>query len=136
MCFMSNDIDILRPKLKLFMRSGMNTQTIIESKLTELLSPTFLTVENESHMHSVPPNSETHFKVTVASEEFTGKRLIQRHRAINKALADELAGGVHALAIHAYTPEEWREEKGEQAPNSPKCLGGSLIDKKNAKKSG
>ena len=90
MCFMSNDIDILRPKLKLFMRSGMNTQTIIESKLTELLSPTFLTVENESHMHSVPPNSETHFKVTVASEEFTGKRLIQRHRAINKALADEL----------------------------------------------
>lgn len=107
----------------------MNTQMTIESKLKELLSPTFLTVENESHRHNVPANSETHFKVTAVSEEFIGKRLIQRHRAINKALAQELEGGVHALAIHAYTPDEWLKERGEQAPESPNCMGGSLRDK-------
>lgn len=107
----------------------MNTQVSIETKLSELLSPSMLRVENESHRHNVPPNSETHFKVTVVSDEFVGKRLIQRHRAINKALADELENGVHALAIHAYTAEEWLVEKGEVAPESPNCLGGSLRDK-------
>ena len=42
---------------------------------------------------------------------------------VNEALADELAGPVHALAIHTYTPEEWRQRFGE-APMSPPCLGG------------
>jgi BolA protein len=43
---------------------------------------------------------------------------------VNAALAEELAGGVHALALHTMTPEEWFA-KGGQAPESPPCLGGS-----------
>jgi BolA protein len=56
------------------------------------------------------------------STAFEGKRLIARHRALNSALADELAGPVHALALHTYTPEEWRAREG--APESPACRGG------------
>jgi BolA protein len=42
---------------------------------------------------------------------------------VNQALAAELDGPVHALAIHTYTPQEWRRRFGE-APLSPPCLGG------------
>jgi len=100
----------------------MNVQDIIEKKLAEQIDCLFLKVENESFRHAVPANSETHFKVTVVSEQFSGKLLIARHRLINQLLADELAGAVHALAMHTYTPEQWAE-KGNIAPLSADCMG-------------
>ncbi|AZQ11425.1 MULTISPECIES: BolA family protein [Shewanella] len=99
----------------------MSVADIIHAKLTEALAPVHLEVINESHMHNVPKNSETHFKVVIASAAFTGQRLIGRHRAVNAALADELAAGVHALSMHTYTPEEWQAL--EAVPSSPKCRG-------------
>nr|WP_136250653.1 BolA/IbaG family iron-sulfur metabolism protein [Ningiella ruwaisensis] len=102
-------------------------QKSIEQKLQALLNPIYLAVENESHMHSVPENSETHFKVTAISSKFDDKRLLQRHRLINQALKDELEGPVHALALHTYTEEEWVKKRG-QVPQSPNCLGGSKND--------
>lgn len=104
----------------------MTIQQQIENKLEEALRPLNLTVENESHMHSVPPNSETHFKVIVSSTEFEGKRAVQRHQLVYSVLADEMAGGVHALALHTYTPEEW-STVGD-TPNSPNCMGGSKTE--------
>ena len=101
----------------------MNVQTIIEKKLTENIDCTFLLVENESFRHAVPANSETHFKVTVVSELFSGKLLIARHRLINTLLAEQLAGPVHALAMHTYTPEQW-VKKGGNSPLSADCMGG------------
>jgi len=100
----------------------MSIQTTIEDKL-KALEPTELVVENESHMHSVPPNSETHFKVTLVSERFEGLMPVKRHQQIYALLADELSGPVHALALHLYTPQEWNL-RGEARPNSPNCLGG------------
>lgn len=85
--------------------------------------PSHLEVSNESHMHNVPENSETHFKVTVVSNEFANKRLIQRHRLVNELLSAELAGPVHALAIHTYSLEDWAKKQGI-TPDSPNCLGG------------
>jgi BolA family transcriptional regulator, general stress-responsive regulator len=61
--------------------------------------------------------------VVLVAEEFAGLRLLARHRLVNAALAEALAGPVHALAIHTYTAAEWRERFG-QAPLSPPCLGG------------
>ena len=101
----------------------MTVQASIESKLATL-DPLHLEVENESGNHSVPPGSESHFKVTIVAEQFEGERLIARHRRINALLADELAGPVHALAIHAYTEADWEKRFGK-APMSPPCLGGS-----------
>lgn len=103
----------------------MIIQLEIEQQLGALLAPDFLQVENESHMHSVPANSETHFKVVVASAQFIGKRSVARHQMIYGALAQQLAGPVHALALHTYTPQEWQEQQG--APQSPNCMGGSKV---------
>ena len=100
----------------------MSIQEIIEQKLAEL-DPSVLSVENESHKHSVPPNSETHFKVTLVSTAFEAFSQVKRHQRIYGMLADELAGPVHALALHLYTPEEW-EARGKARPDSPNCLGG------------
>ena len=82
-----------------------------------------LEIINESSMHSVPPGSETHFKVVVVSPSFEGKPLIERHRAVYAALGEQLRGGVHALTITSRTPAEWSASSAV-AP-SPPCLGGS-----------
>lgn len=52
-------------------------ETVIRMKLVEKLDPTYLDVINDSYMHSVPPGSETHFKVVIVSEMFTGKSLVE-----------------------------------------------------------
>lgn len=98
----------------------------IHLKLSETFNPTHLEVLNESHMHSVPPGSETHFKVVLAADSFTGKRQVQRHQAVYACLADELKTGVHALALHTFSPEEWALDV--QVPVSPNCMGGSKHD--------
>ena len=97
-------------------------QTII-SKLQQALSPEHLEVINESHMHNVPEGSESHFKVVIVSDDFKDKMLVARHRRVNKVLEEELNGGLHALALHTLTMEEWFE-KGKVA-DSPLCEGGS-----------
>ncbi|WP_148863343.1 BolA family protein [Marinobacter fonticola] len=108
--------------------SNAPIQSAIEKKLTDGFQAAHLEVANESHMHSVPANSETHFKVTLVSEDFAGKNRVKRHQAIYGALGRELQGGVHALALHLYTPEEW-QARNEVSPASPQCLGGSKHDK-------
>lgn len=105
----------------------MVVQTEIEQILQGTFEPQWLDVANESHMHSVPENSETHFRVVLVSEQFAGKRSVARHQAVYAALSEPLAGPVHALALHTYTPSEWRE-RTESAPQSPDCLGGSKAD--------
>lgn len=102
----------------------MSVQQTIVDKLNQHFAPLFIEVLNESHMHNVPANSETHFKVTLVSDSFQGKRLIQRHRAVNELLADEIAGPVHALALHTFTQEDWTKKQGV-SPSSPNCLGGA-----------
>jgi len=94
----------------------------IREKLTAF-KPVHLEIQNESHMHNVPLNSETHFKVILVSREFDGKSRIARHQIVNKALAEELSGPVHALSIQAFTLHEWQKRDGYIAP-SPNCRGG------------
>lgn len=100
----------------------MKLQDWITTTLTDAFEPAYLDVINESHQHNVPPNSETHFKVTIASEHFEGKRLLARHKSVNKQLEQAFSQGLHALALHTYTAEEWRARA--QSPDSPQCLGG------------
>jgi BolA protein len=102
----------------------MSIQTLITDKLTNAFAPDHLQVINESHMHSVPADSETHFKVVVVSSAFTDKRNVARHQLIYGLLGEELEGPVHALALHTYTAGEWAERQA-LAPDSPDCLGGS-----------
>ena len=98
-------------------------QGIIE-KLNNEFQLSYLEVLNESYMHNVPADAQTHFKVTIVSEAFEQKRLIQRHRMVNELLSAELAGPVHALALHTYTLSDWTKKQGA-SPSSPNCVGGS-----------
>jgi BolA protein len=88
----------------------MNTRDLITNKLCEAFTPESLDVTDESHLHEGHvghrPGGETHFRVYIVSPAFQGKSRIERHRMINTALSAELAGSVHALAIHAQAPGE------------------------------
>ena len=90
----------------------MRTSYHITDKLNEAFKPESLNVVDESHLHEGHaghrPGGETHFRVYIVSPAFKGKSRIARHRMINAALAAELAGSVHALAIHAHAPGENR----------------------------
>ncbi|MDH5737365.1 MAG: BolA/IbaG family iron-sulfur metabolism protein [Gammaproteobacteria bacterium] len=101
----------------------MSVKDTIEGKLDKALPIQHLEVINESHKHNVPEGSESHFKLVVVSEDFSNRKLIERHRLINGVLREELAGQVHALALHTYTSAEWKTRFGE-APMSPPCQGG------------
>ena len=88
----------------------MRTVDTLTRKLTEAFAPQSLNVVDESHQHEghsgARPGGQTHFRVYIVSDAFKGKTRIDRHRLINQALADDLAAGVHALAIHATAPGE------------------------------
>ena len=95
----------------------------IEDQITkkiQTLLPVHLELLNESHMHAGPA-TESHFNLTLVSAQFDGLPVVKRHQVIYKILHDELAGPVHALALHLYTPGEWESQK--KAPESPKCAG-------------
>ena len=99
----------------------------IEQKVIDAIQPQHLEVTNESHMHNVPPGSESHFKLIIVSDAFDDLRLVARHQLINAALKDELAGPVHALSMETHTPAEWTA-RGGQTTESPSCRGGAKND--------
>lgn len=88
----------------------MRFSDLITRKLTEAFAPESVRVIDESHRHEGHaghrPGGESHFRLYIVSEAFRGKSRLERHRMINAALAAELSGGVHALAIHAAAPGE------------------------------
>ena len=102
----------------------MTRQHELETLLRNHFSVQFMELLNESHMHSVPPNSETHFKLTLVSPEFSGLGKVARHQKVYGLVRPMMDAGLHALALHLFTPEEWQEKAG-QVPASPNCMGGS-----------
>jgi BolA protein len=88
----------------------MQTADLIIRKLTEAFRPQSLEVVDESHQHEGHlghrPGGQTHFRIYIVSDSFKGKTRLERHRLINGILSGELAGGIHALAIHAAAPGE------------------------------
>ena len=97
-------------------------QQKIEKILTADFQPTHLEVINESHQHNVPKGSESHFKVIIVSEQLTDLSQVKRHQRIYQALSD-IMHQIHALSLHTYTPQEWRQHT--TVPSSPLCKGGS-----------
>lgn len=88
----------------------MLTADLITQKLTAALAPQSLKVDDESHLHAGHAghreSGQTHYRVYIVSDAFKNKTRLERHRMINGILSAELAGGVHALAIHATAPGE------------------------------
>ena len=88
----------------------MSVRDAIERKLTEALSPQHLDVIDDSARHAGHAGAnaagESHFKVLVVSAAFEGQNRVQRQRLVYDALADELAGPIHALELKTLTPAE------------------------------
>ncbi len=106
----------------------MSLQQRIETKIKTALMPSHLEVINESHKHSVPPGSESHFKLVIVASAFEGNPLVRRHQTVNGILAAELAGPIHALSMDTLTDREW-ERRGGQVTSTPECLGGGKADR-------
>ncbi len=100
----------------------MSIQEILQARLHEAFLPLHLAIVDESHRHAMQAQ-DSHFHITVVSHGFRGLSLLGRHRAVYAVLAQELAGPVHALTLHTFTPEEW-EARGQRATPSPACRGG------------
>jgi BolA protein len=79
---------------------------VITSKLRSAFGATVVEVEDDSASHAGHGASGAHVNVVVVAEAFAGKSPIQRHRMIYAALAEEMTGPIHALAIVAKTPAE------------------------------
>ena len=90
----------------------MSVEQRMRDKLTAVFAPLHLEIVDESHLHAghmgSPGTGDSHFRVTIVSPAFAGKSRVDRHRLVNAALASELSGGVHALAITALAPDEDR----------------------------
>jgi BolA protein len=102
----------------------MSVRESVEAILRDKLVPQHLEVVNESHMHSVAKDSETHFKVVVVSPLFEGVTAVKRHQLVYGALGEMMSkkpsqGGIHALAITSRTPAEWAQSP--EANVSPLC---------------
>jgi BolA family transcriptional regulator, general stress-responsive regulator len=80
----------------------------LEEKLMSAFAPKELAVIDESHHHAghvgAHPSGESHFRVRIVADAFSGKSRVQQHRLVNEALREELAGRVHALAIETSAP--------------------------------
>ncbi len=88
----------------------MSVKERIETKLRSAFAPSHLQVIDQSHLHAghagAPDGGESHFKVVIVAEAFTGKTRVDRQRAINGILHEELDGPVHALALQVKSPDE------------------------------
>ena len=83
----------------------------IRQKLEVALRPTRLEIHNDSHLHAghhagAHAGEETHFRVKIVADAFAGEGRVARQRRVYAILAEELAGGVHALQLSALTPGE------------------------------
>ena len=100
----------------------MTIQAQIDQRIKDEINVHHITLENESYMHNVPKDSESHFKLVLVSDIFIGKRLVQRHQLVYGILKEEVTR-IHALAMHLYSIKEW-DERNALTPFSPKCHGG------------
>jgi BolA protein len=83
----------------------------IEHRLREALHPEHLRIDDESHLHAGHAGAAGgggHYRVEVTAAAFAGRGLVERHRMVYAALADEMKGPVHALALTALAPGERR----------------------------
>ena len=100
----------------------MSKQQELEQRLCQEFEPHFIAVENESYMHSSGCGADSHFKIVLVSDAFEGISKVARHQKIYQLFSQDLKNGIHALALHLYTKQEW-DKLGRQFPKSPNCAG-------------
>jgi stress-induced morphogen len=115
--------DLLFPLWDYPQACAMSRHDRIATRLTETFAPSLLDVQDDSAHHAghagAQAGGETHYTVTMVSEVFLGQSRVARSRAVHEALEDELASGLHALALILRAPGE--------AGSSVSCEAGSSV---------
>ena len=102
----------------------MSACSSIEEKLKIELEPSHLEVIDESYLHNVEPGRESHVRIVAVYEKFQDLNLVKRHQLIYANIQEELSETIHAISLHTFTSQEWKD-KNQKAEASPDCLGGS-----------
>lgn len=88
----------------------MSVARAMAAKLEAALAPQLLEIADQSHLHAghagARPGGESHFRVTIVATAFEGLGRLARQRLVYRALAEEMASDIHALAIKAKAPSE------------------------------
>ena len=93
----------------------MNTIATIKSTLQEKIGATIIEIADRSEQHKHhqgrmnAPVGSGHYDAIIVAESFTGKTMMQQHRMVYAALADQMQTTIHALALKTYTPEQWQQ---------------------------
>ncbi|WP_153100328.1 BolA family protein [Paraburkholderia hayleyella] len=107
----------------IFLHAGsVERIALIETRLNDALAPVLsLSVRDDSAQHAGHAGASAggHYSVTIVAPAFAGKARVARHRLVYDALADAMQRGIHALAITAYTPEEF-SARPSSPPSSPR----------------
>lgn len=98
-------------------------ETSLRARLLAGLRPQRLALENESHRHSVPPGSESHWNAVIVADAFAGLSRVARQRKVFEVLGD-LMPQIHALTLKTMTFEEWQAAGGDLSNPAPPCMGG------------
>jgi BolA protein len=91
--------------------AGSDRTAAIEQLLRARFAPEHLELADESELHRGHAGAASgggHFRLTVVSASFAGRGRVERHRMVYEALGGAVGGEIHALAVRALTPEEWR----------------------------
>ncbi len=87
----------------------MDRVKAIRKQLTEHLQPSQLDIVDESHLHAGHAGAASgagHFAVSITTDAFNGKSLIERHRLVYLAVDDLMKSEIHALSIKAIASDE------------------------------
>ncbi|KAH7372632.1 hypothetical protein KP509_17G013900 [Ceratopteris richardii] len=80
------------------------SREVVVAALSSKLKPTYLNVVDTSG------GCGASYLLEIVSPSFEGKRLLERHRLVNAALAEEMKQ-IHAFSVKkALTPQQWQEE--------------------------
>ena len=93
-------------------------QTEIVNTLNDAMDISSLKIINESHMHNVPKESETHFKAVIVSNDFNDLSTLKRHKLVYKTL-DSIMNKIHALSMHTFNEDEFKQNP--LILDSPEC---------------
>ncbi len=94
-------------------------ETTIKNLLIDSLKPSILSITNESYMHNVPEDSESHFKIVIVSNNFKNQSNVKRHQLIYRVL-DDIMKLIHALSIYAFDEDEYKDNP--IVLDSPNCI--------------
>ncbi len=89
----------------------MITKNKIAKMLTKNFLPIYFLIEDDSASHArhreALQSGGGHFSMIIVSQKFAGQKMLERHRMIYKLLKPFFKKDIHALAIQAFTPDEF-----------------------------